>query len=201
MAFTRSLSFAFLWAGLATIRLVDSSPVFPRQISPSDLLPNYDYIIIGGGTAGLTVADRLTEDPNINVLVLEAGGWGPQTTILEVYLTPEQTAELNVDLLAEASWPLPEWVPQERLGDKRVDTPVVGKVVGGSSAINGKYAMRGSARDYDNWGLLFGDAAVQSGPAAWSWEGILPYFQKVRPCFTLLMTLIERKPSDLVKRS
>lgn len=178
MLFSRSFNFQLLWAGLASIRFVDSSPVFPRQISTSELLPKYDYVIIGGGAAGLTVADRLTEDPDVSVLVLEAGGWGSQKDILEVYIPPaEQT---GVDLWTASGWPLPGWVPQERLGDSRVRSLAVGKVVGGGSAINGMYAMRGSAKDYDNWGQLFGDSAFQSGPAAWSWEGMLPYFQKVR---------------------
>lgn len=178
MASSRSFRSQFLWAGLTSLCLVDSSPVFPRQITTSELLPKYNYIIIGGGTAGLTVADRLTEDPNINVLVLEAGGWGSQKDILEIHIPPEE--QTGVNIWAESGWPLPEWVPQEKLGDSRVRRLTVGKVVGGGSAINGMYAMRGSAEDYDRWGQLFGSSAVQSGPAEWSWEGMLPYFQKVR---------------------
>lgn len=180
MAFSCSLGSSkhrLLWAGLASLRFVDSSPVFPRQITTSELLPSYDYIIVGGGTAGLTVADRLTEDPNVNVLVLEAGGWGNQQDILEVYIPPGE--ETGGDLWTDSGWPNLPWVPQERLGVNKVRDLTVGKVVGGGSAINGMYAMRGSAEDYDRWGQLFGASAVQSGPADWSWNGMLPYFQKV----------------------
>ncbi|KAJ4387301.1 hypothetical protein N0V93_007890 [Gnomoniopsis smithogilvyi] len=175
---TSSSSFKqqILWAGLASLRFVDGSPIFPRQITTSQLLPKYDYVIIGGGAAGLTVADRLTEDPNVNVLVLEAGGWGSQKDILEVYIPPEE--QTGVNLWVDSGWPNLPWVPQEKLGDSRVRSLTVGKVVGGGSAINGMYAMRGTAEDYDRWGQLFGDSAIQSGPADWSWKGMLPYFQK-----------------------
>lgn len=178
MTFSCSLKHQLLWAGLTSWGFVDSSPVLPRQVATSELLSSYDFIIVGGGTAGLTVADRLTEDPGVNVLVLEAGGWGNQQDIEEWYVAPgDETNEPSQSM----SWPGLPWVPQERLGSNgNIRNLTVGQVVGGSSAINGMYATRGSAEDYDRWGQLFGDAAIQSGPADWSWAGMLPYFQKVR---------------------
>lgn len=65
----------------------------PRQIDSSQLLPSYDYVVVGGGTAGLTVADRLTEDPGTNVLVLEAGGWGDMDKIMEIAFSKKNTTE------------------------------------------------------------------------------------------------------------
>lgn len=78
-----------VWTGLTISTLlaassVTSAYVVPRQIETSQLLPEYDYVIIGGGTAGLTVADRLTEDPDIDVLVLEAGTFGNLSGILSL---------------------------------------------------------------------------------------------------------------------
>lgn len=135
-----------------------------RQVQSSELLEAYDYVIIGGGTSGLTVADRLTEDPATTVLVLEAGVMGDPTEVLPA------SAGGN-------GWTLPAWkfqsVPQPNLGN-RTSVVWVGNLVGGGSAINAMMAARGSAEDYDRWGRPFGD---ENG--GWNWEGLLPYFKKV----------------------
>ncbi|KAH8845069.1 hypothetical protein MCOR01_002323 [Pyricularia oryzae] len=135
-----------------------------RQIQEaSELLEAYDYVIVGGGTAGLTVADRLTEDPATTVLVLEAGVMGDPAEVLPA------TA-------GGSGWTLPAWkfqsVPQANLGG-RTSLVWLGNVVGGGSAVNAMMAARGSAEDYDRWGRPFGD-----DDGGWNWEGILPYFKK-----------------------
>ncbi|KAK8040008.1 hypothetical protein PG993_008419 [Apiospora rasikravindrae] len=134
-----------------------------RQIrDASQLLPSYDYIIVGGGTSGLTVADRLTEDPAVTVLVLEAGIVAPDEDVLPV--TDGGTRRQPRYFFPSA--------PQENLGGRAIDV-WLGKMVGGSSGVNAMMTLRGSAEDYDRWGQLFTDNAQD-----WSWEGMLPYFKK-----------------------
>jgi choline dehydrogenase-like flavoprotein len=136
-----------------------------RQIAdPSELLDSYDYVIVGGGTAGLTVADRLTEDNGTTVLVLESGSFPVAQDILPV--TGGGTGRAPRMTLQS--------VPQENLGG-RVINVLLGNVVGGSSAVNAMMSARGSAEDYDRWGQLFGD----KDEYGWNWEGMLPYFKKV----------------------
>lgn len=179
---------------------IASAYVVPRQIDTSQLLPKYDFIIVGGGTAGLTLADRLTEDPDVDVLVLEAGGFGDAAAILSINgsLT-DLAAEWWPGVVCKSCQSVPflflfrleptsktadsqnlqqVTVPQVNLGaDLQVEQVTVGRVVGGGSAVNGMYNMRGSADDYNRWDQLFGTA---QNDIDWGWEGILPYFKKVR---------------------
>ncbi|GKT57461.1 choline dehydrogenase [Colletotrichum tofieldiae] len=163
------------WRGIATATLLTASCVanayvIPRQIKPSQLQQSYDYVIVGGGTAGLTVADRLTEDPETTVLVLEAGDWGNMADNLLV-----RTSNRNgsfTDLL----WPGLQSVPQPNLNG-RPGNVFIAKQVGGGASVNAMINMRGSAEDYDRWATLFGYEA-QEGTADWSWDGILPFFKK-----------------------
>ncbi|KAK5653302.1 hypothetical protein OQA88_8993 [Cercophora sp. LCS_1] len=111
----------------------------------------YDYIIVGGGTAGLTVADRLSESGQHSVLVVEFG-----------YLDGQRPGQT---LYSITSAPSPE------LGNRTFSVDI-GCVVGGSSAVNGMIFQRGTAADYDIWGEL---APLNN---TWSWENILPYFKK-----------------------
>lgn len=135
-----------------------------RQISdPSELLDAYDYVIVGGGTAGLTVADRLTEDEDTTVLVLESGSFPVAGNILPV--VGGNTASSRLVLTS---------APQENLNG-RTQSVIIGHVVGGSSAVNAMITARGSAEDYDRWGQLFG----KKDTYGWNWEGLLPYFKKV----------------------
>lgn len=166
---------SFLKALVASSALVSTAQAFaiPRSVfqarqieDPSDLLDTYDYVIIGGGTAGLTVADRLTEDEDTTVLVLESGSFPVPQDILPVTgggtgRAPRMTIQS---------------VPQENLGGRRINV-ILGNVVGGSSAVNAMISARGSAEDYDRWGSLFG----KKDEYGWNWEGMLPYFKKV--CF------------------
>lgn len=121
----------------------------------------YDFIIIGGGSAGSVLAARLTENPDINVLLLEAGGrdWHP------FYHVPAGFAKMTKGI---GSW---GWhtVPQKHMQD-RVFRYTQAKVIGGGSAINAQIYTRGNALDYDEW--------RQMGCEGWGYEDVLPYYRK-----------------------
>ncbi|KAL7904076.1 hypothetical protein GGI35DRAFT_490775 [Trichoderma velutinum] len=132
--------------------------------SPKDVtLKSYSFVIIGGGTAGLVVAARLTEDPNTSVLVLEAGEDRIDDPKID---TPAMMSQLYED-------PVYDWcfksVPQPALSNRIVAQPR-GRVLGGSSAINFMMATYPSAADIDAWGKL--------GNVGWSWDELLPYYQR-----------------------
>ncbi|KAK4227064.1 alcohol oxidase [Podospora fimiseda] len=120
----------------------------------SDLRKSYDFIIIGGGTAGLTIGDRLSELSKFNVLVIEHGGF------INASRTVFATPSYNVTS-----------VPQVGLNN-RVTSIQIGFGVGGSSAINGQAVMRATKRDYDIW------AELGNKGSTWNWNGLLPYFRK-----------------------
>ena len=102
----------------------------------------YDYIIVGGGSAGCVLANRLSADPSINVLLLEAGGsdWNP------LFKMPAGFAKMTKGV---ASW---GWstIPQKHLNG-RVIWYTQAKVIGGGSSINAQLYTRGNAKDYDAW--------------------------------------------------
>ncbi|MDQ2736792.1 MAG: GMC family oxidoreductase N-terminal domain-containing protein, partial [Pseudomonadota bacterium] len=126
----------------------------------------YDYIICGAGTAGCLLVNRLSADPSKRVLLIEAGG-------NDDYLW----VHIPVGYLYCIGNPRTDWLystePAAGLNGRSLRYPR-GKVLGGSSSINGMIYMRGQARDYDGWG--HGDG--HGGNAGWSWAECLPYFLK-----------------------
>ena len=122
----------------------------------------FDYIIVGGGTAGLLLANRLSRDPNNKVLVIEAGGrdnwiWH----------------HVPIGYLFAIGNPRADWCyktePVPGLNNRSIGY-ARGKVIGGCTAINAMVYMRGQVQDYDTW--------AQMGLAGWGWEDVLPYFLK-----------------------
>ncbi|KAH7409466.1 alcohol oxidase [Cadophora sp. MPI-SDFR-AT-0126] len=125
------------------------------------LKTSYDYVIIGGGTSGLTVANRLSEDSSKTVLVVEYGPLDNDDP--EVLIPADVTKSLSSYLFKITSTPQP-------FMNNRTTTVSTGAVVGGGTAVNGMFFDRGAAEDYDNWSKL--------GNPGWDWNGIFPYFRK-----------------------
>ena len=123
----------------------------------------FDYVIIGAGTAGCLLANRLSRDPRHRVLLIEAGGKDDYHWI-----------HIPVGYLYCIGNPRTDWLyqtePDEGLNGRKLRYPR-GKTLGGSSSINGMIYMRGQARDYDHW-------AEVTGEPAWRWDACLPYFKK-----------------------
>lgn len=119
------------------------------------------YIVVGAGSAGCTIAGRLSEDPNASVVIFEAGKRNDSLFVR----WPAGFARLQN---AKNRW---EWetTPQDHCDRRRVPTPQ-GKLVGGGSAVNGMVYIRGNPRDYDAW-----EAA---GACGWSYRDVLPYFRR-----------------------
>ena len=124
----------------------------------------FDYVIVGGGSAGSTLATRLTEDPNITVCLLEAGGNGKNL----LFRAPVGAVALLPGWIKSGNWAY-QTVPQVGLNGRKGYQPR-GKGLGGSSAINAMLYVRGHRKDYDGWADL--------GCAGWSWDDVLPYFRR-----------------------
>ena len=123
---------------------------------------NYDYLIIGGGSAGCVLANRLSEDPQVSVALIEAG---PSDSSVLIHC-PAGLALLAKN--GKANWSY-QTVPQTALNGRRGFQPR-GKVLGGSSSINAMIYIRGHHSDYDLWASL--------GNTGWSWSDVLPYFKR-----------------------
>ncbi len=131
--------------------------------------PTYDYVIVGGGSAGCVLANRLTADPSIRVLVLEAG-------------RPDYRFDVFIHMPAALTFPIGsrfyDWgyesEPEPHMHGRRI-YHARGKVLGGSSSINGMIFQRGNPLDYEHW-------AEAPGMEAWDYAHCLPYFKRMETC-------------------
>ncbi len=122
----------------------------------------YDYIIVGAGSAGCVLANRLTEDGTATVLVLEYGGSDSSVLI-------QMPSALSIPMnMPKYDWSY-QTEPEPHLNGRRLHTPR-GKVLGGSSSINGMVYVRGNALDFDRW--------EEEGAAGWGYQQVLPYFRR-----------------------
>ena len=123
----------------------------------------FDYVVVGAGSAGCVMAARLSEDPKVSVLLLEAGGTDSDLTL-----------KMPVAFLKAVIDPRFNWgyvtEPEPHMNGRQLWLPR-GKVLGGSSSINGMFYMRGHPLDFDQW--------AQMGAAGWSYADVLPYFKKM----------------------
>lgn len=121
-----------------------------------------DYVVIGAGSAGCVVANRLSADPTVKVILLEAGGrdWNPWIHIPVGYFKTMHNPSVDWCYSTE---------PDPGINGRKLDWPR-GKVLGGSSSLNGLLYVRGQAQDYDRW--------RQMGNSGWGWDDILPLFKR-----------------------
>src|SRR5579862_4124739 len=125
-------------------------------------MEEFDYVIVGAGSAGCVLADRLTEDGQHSVLVLEYGG-----SDHSIYIQMPTALSIPMNM-PRYNWGF-QTEPEPHLGGRRLATPR-GKVIGGSSSINGMVYVRGNPLDFERW--------RDEGAAGWSYSEVLPYFKR-----------------------
>lgn len=127
-------------------------------------MPGYDYVIVGGGSAGCTLAARLSEEAAASVCLIEAGGANKEMLVR----MPAGVGNL-IKAKGKHNWGF--WTePEPHLNNRRLWWPR-GRGLGGSSSINGMIYTRGHPRDYDDW--------RQMGLTGWGWDDVLPYFRRL----------------------
>lgn len=126
-------------------------------------MDEFDYVIVGAGSAGCVLASRLSEDPNVTVCVLEAGpnDWNPYIHIPAGFIKTFENSSVN--------WGYKQQ-PSDNIAGRALLAPR-GKTLGGSSAINGHIYNRGQPQDFDSW--------AQMGNRGWSYSEVLPHFRKL----------------------
>ncbi|KAL3442657.1 hypothetical protein BJX65DRAFT_312566 [Aspergillus insuetus] len=149
-----------LGLGLPVLAVLESS----AQVLTSDaqLRSSYDYVIIGGGVSGLTVANRLSENPKNSILVIEAGDFDQDEDYIVIPGLAGEAIGTTYD------WNLTYVANPDAAG--RAPSIPQGKAVGGSSLLNRMVFDRGSSADYDRWRAL--------GNRGWGWKDLLPFFKK-----------------------
>lgn len=131
----------------------------PRQ---PDELYTFDYIVVGGGSTGCVVASRLSEDPNVNVLLLEEG---PRDLNPYIHIPGAYYKTAQGPLLKRIPW---EAMPEQHR--KETPTMVQARVLGGGSSVNAMIYIRGVPSDYDGWAAM--------GADGWTYQDVLPYFKR-----------------------
>ncbi|XP_040160736.1 glucose dehydrogenase [FAD, quinone]-like isoform X1 [Anopheles arabiensis] len=160
---------------LAAQCAISPPDMWPKDYGPTALqrgLDEYDFVIVGAGSAGSVVANRLSENPDWKVLLLEAGGDPPiesEIPFMQIHL-----AKSSVDWVYYAD-SRDKLNPHNRTACRASTSPAGcfwprGKMLGGSGAMNAMVYIRGNARDYDAWEF--------EGNSGWGWRDVLPYFRK-----------------------
>ncbi|XP_076078475.1 putative GMC-type oxidoreductase Mb1310 isoform X1 [Mytilus galloprovincialis] len=139
----------------------------PDVVLKVTLNSSYDYIIVGAGSAGAVIANRLSEDDNVTVLLLEAGGSELDHDYIKVPLATSLLQKTDIDW---SYYTVPQKASCKAMKEQRSYWPR-GRVLGGTSSINHMVYIRGSRHDYDQW--------ETEGADGWSYTDVLPYFMKI----------------------